>query len=893
MDMNYYKKYEPIFGSWHIVREIGEGSFGKVFEIEREDFGHTYKAALKAVTIPQSKAEIETIRDEGMDDESITKYFRGFVEELIEEFHLMSKLKGESNIVSYEDHRVIEHEDSIGWDILIRMELLRPLTKYTKDHHLAENDVINLGIDICKALELCRKHSIVHRDIKPENIFVSESGKFKLGDFGIAKTVEKTSGGLSKKGTYSYMAPEVYKGDEYGASVDIYSLGLVLYRYLNNNRTPFLPMPPEVPTHYDRTVAIDRRIKGAQIPPPANASKQMSNVILKACAYHSADRYSSPTEMREALEGLISETKDEATSSLFISSEMNKAFVFLSDGNWQKADEHFSNVLKQNPKSGRAYLGKLMAELHVTEECALADCSEPFDNSNNYMEATRYGGDELTSTLNGYLETIRERKKVEGSHVIPATDIPETQEYTSVEEATVDAETVAETVIETVKDESSEDRATPRSSNVVSDGFISKKKEKRKLIPFAAAACLLLAIIICAAVFAGKANYQGDWTEWMQELPDSVDNDNYTIEKVTKYRSRDKETKTSADDNAIEGWKLEKAAEKGDFGAWSDWSQTAATASNDREVETETRYRSRNLEKTTSSSSSKSGWTLIDTTYSWGDYGSWSSWTTDYISSSEARKVESKTQYSSRSKSTSQEYTSWSSWSGWQDSSVSSNSLTDVDTRTVYMYCYFYCYNCGNHWHGYGFPCYTWGGGCGNSTIQQSSYREVWGTTPQSEMGFQDWHGTGHTYAWYNGERVFRNVFTPNASKTQYRYRTRSTYDETHYGDWSSYSDSYQSSSSSKDVRTRTVYRHCDRSRIPTYTYQRWGDWSSWGTTALTASSSKQVENTTFYRYRERTDEKTYIFYRYTDWSDWSSEPIPELDNREIETATFYRYKSI
>lgn len=135
MDMNYYKKYEPIFGSWHIVREIGEGSFGKVFEIEREDFGHTYKAALKAVTIPQSKAEIETIRDEGMDDESITKYFRGFVEELIEEFHLMSKLKGESNIVSYEDHRVIEHEDSIGWDILIRMELLRPLTKYTKDHH--------------------------------------------------------------------------------------------------------------------------------------------------------------------------------------------------------------------------------------------------------------------------------------------------------------------------------------------------------------------------------------------------------------------------------------------------------------------------------------------------------------------------------------------------------------------------------------------------------------------------------------------------------------------------------------------------------------------------------------------------------------------------------------
>ena len=52
MDINYYKQYEPIFGSWRITRQIGEGSFGKVFEIEREDFGVTYRAALKAITVP-------------------------------------------------------------------------------------------------------------------------------------------------------------------------------------------------------------------------------------------------------------------------------------------------------------------------------------------------------------------------------------------------------------------------------------------------------------------------------------------------------------------------------------------------------------------------------------------------------------------------------------------------------------------------------------------------------------------------------------------------------------------------------------------------------------------------------------------------------------------------
>ena len=304
MDMTYYKKYEPIFGDWRIVREIGSGGFGTVFEIERKEFGYTYKAALKAVTIPQNQSELDSVLDDGVDEQTATEYFSTVVREFVGEFRLMSKLKGESNIVSYEDHRVIKHEDGIGWDILIRMELLTPLMKYTKEHSLTRQDVIRLGIDICKALELCRRCDIIHRDIKPENIFVSESGKFKLGDFGIARTVEKTQSGLSKKGTYYYMAPEVYRGDEYGPSVDIYSLGLVLYRYLNNNRMPFLPPYPAAISHSDRASAISRRIKGEAIPAPANADKKLADIVLKACAFDPRQRYASASEMREALEAL-------------------------------------------------------------------------------------------------------------------------------------------------------------------------------------------------------------------------------------------------------------------------------------------------------------------------------------------------------------------------------------------------------------------------------------------------------------------------------------------------------------------------------------------------------------------------------------------------------------
>ena len=306
MDINYYKQYEPIFGVWHITRLIGEGSFGKVFEIERKDFGQVYKAALKAITIPASQSEVRSMRSEGMDEESVRDTLESKVQELVKEFALMSKLKGNSNVVSYENHQVIEHTDGIGWDILIQMELLTPLDEYiTRKKTISRQEVIKLGIDLCKALELCQKHNIIHRDIKPENTFVSENGDFKLGDFGEARTLEKTTGGLSKKGTYDYMAPEVYHGNPYSTTVDIYSLGLILYRLLNGNRLPFLPPAPDPIKYSDRESARAKRFNGAPLPPPGYAEGRLGEIVLKACAFEPKERYSSPGQMRQELEAIL------------------------------------------------------------------------------------------------------------------------------------------------------------------------------------------------------------------------------------------------------------------------------------------------------------------------------------------------------------------------------------------------------------------------------------------------------------------------------------------------------------------------------------------------------------------------------------------------------------
>lgn len=293
------------YNGWQIEDLLGEGSFGKVYRITRSEFGNTYESALKVIKIPQSQAEIESVRNDDMDENSITSYFESIVQDIAKELNFMYKLKGITNIVSYEDHRITPVENGIGWDIYIRMELLTPLFTHIRNNEFSIREILKLGIDICEALEICGRFNIIHRDIKPENIFVSFLGDFKLGDFGIARQLEKTASDLSKKGTYTYMAPEVYLGKPYNSTVDIYSLGIVLYRFLNNNRTPFLPAFPEPIKFSDKEQANIMRISGKPIPKPVNANDELSDIILKACSYNPDDRYQTPAQMKAELMAVL------------------------------------------------------------------------------------------------------------------------------------------------------------------------------------------------------------------------------------------------------------------------------------------------------------------------------------------------------------------------------------------------------------------------------------------------------------------------------------------------------------------------------------------------------------------------------------------------------------
>ena len=286
---------------WKIVAKAGEGSYGSVYKAERSEHGHIFYSAIKVISIPETREELNTVLSEAGDENSAREYFENICEEYIREISMLESFRGNSHIVSVEDFKVTEYLDEIGWDIFIRMEYLTCFTEYTAGKSFETADILSLGADICKALRYLDAQKTVHRDIKPENIFVSRFGDYKLGDFGTARKMERSLSGFSKKGTESYMAPEVYRGEPYDARADIYSLGVVLYRLANKNRLPLVSLEKQLITYHDKEEALANRMAGEALPSPAEADSSLAQVILKACAYDPDERYQNASEMLEDL----------------------------------------------------------------------------------------------------------------------------------------------------------------------------------------------------------------------------------------------------------------------------------------------------------------------------------------------------------------------------------------------------------------------------------------------------------------------------------------------------------------------------------------------------------------------------------------------------------------
>lgn len=336
--------FSPLWGEWQIKEAIGKGTTGTVYRALREEYGKTYVSAIKHIQIPPENVTGDDLIAEGVvsDESQLSGYYDIMRDRQLNEISTMYDLRGNSNFVAYEEHKIIPRENKSGYDIFIRMEYLLSLPKYLSMKPMSEADTVRLGIDICKGLETLEKRGIVHRDIKIANIFVTSDGTFKLGDFGESEAHEKAYGTKSVRGTYSFMPPEVARGESFNNTTDIYSLGMVMYRLLNNNRAPFLPAPPMSVTNEMLEESNRRRLSGELLPAPANCCGQLSSIVLTACAPSPNSRFQSASALKNALlQCKVSNLSPEPENGVFDDDKTVSALDGRQNYNFQNTGNSF------------------------------------------------------------------------------------------------------------------------------------------------------------------------------------------------------------------------------------------------------------------------------------------------------------------------------------------------------------------------------------------------------------------------------------------------------------------------------------------------------------------------------------------------------------------------
>ena len=159
---------------------------------------------------------------------------------------------------------------------------------------------LTVGKQLCRALEVAHEQGVIHRDIKPQNIVVEPNGFLKVMDFGIARLANPPKGkGLTEAGmaigTPDYMSPEQLSGLELDPRSDLYSAGVVLFECL----TGLVPFEADSPwaliAKHIEEEPPDPRTRNADI------SEAMANVVLRAMAKETEQRYQTADEMYEAL----------------------------------------------------------------------------------------------------------------------------------------------------------------------------------------------------------------------------------------------------------------------------------------------------------------------------------------------------------------------------------------------------------------------------------------------------------------------------------------------------------------------------------------------------------------------------------------------------------------
>ena len=242
---------------------------------------------VKTISIPASQTQLDALLLSGAyrDAEQAQEYFKELVQALAEENELLTRLSKQEGFLSYEGLQVSPMESGVGYEVTLISPYRPALDRQMTHAPLTQLAAVNLGLDMCAALTVCRQAGYLYADLKPSNIYSTDTRGYCIGDLGFIPMTSLKYASLPEKYRSSYTAPEI--SDAFAAlnsTLDVYALGLVLYQVYNNGQLPFTGIAPQ-----------------ENLLPPAYADYEMAQIILKACDPDPKQRWQDPEQMRQEL----------------------------------------------------------------------------------------------------------------------------------------------------------------------------------------------------------------------------------------------------------------------------------------------------------------------------------------------------------------------------------------------------------------------------------------------------------------------------------------------------------------------------------------------------------------------------------------------------------------
>ena len=282
----------PLLDGFALGSSISCHSGVQCYPAMRNDSDERY--IVKTISIPPSQVQLEALLLTGAyaNEEAAKGYFQVLAKDVRDEVEILDRLAARRGFLPYSKYQIVPLEEGVGYEVFLLSPYKRSLERQFRAQPLTHLAAVNMGIDLCAALSVCREAGYLYVDLKPGNIFLSDGQEYQIGDLGFMDLASLDYASLPDRYRSVYVPPEIC--DAYATlntTMDTYSLGLVLYQVFNNGALPF-------DSEASRKAMMEQ---GEPLPPPAYADYEMAEIILKACAFAPEDRWKDPIEMGHAL----------------------------------------------------------------------------------------------------------------------------------------------------------------------------------------------------------------------------------------------------------------------------------------------------------------------------------------------------------------------------------------------------------------------------------------------------------------------------------------------------------------------------------------------------------------------------------------------------------------